>query len=156
MWHQRLRPLPGENTTRWGLAETKDRYGLCEAFTSLSLFLSLSTTSFSQRPAATPAPSLTSPAIPRTLLNRIPNYDVNTTFDDPAVHVEVRERSEPRPSLRHQHRTIFPSMLSREAGESFSEGQLKDRDTATVWVDAKKLYSDKITRLPEALRTTRS
>lgn len=50
-------------------------------------------------------------------------------------------------------------MLPREASESFSEGlkeallALKDRDTHQVWVDAEKLFNEKVAELPEELRT---
>lgn len=52
----------------------------------------------------------------------------------------------------------LPSLLPREASESFSEGllasllQLKDRNTARVWVDAEKLFNEKVATLPEELR----
>lgn len=56
----------------------------------------------------------------------------------------------------------LPSMLPREASESFSEGlresllQLKDCKTARVWVDAEKLFKEKVALLPEAMRTLES
>jgi saccharopine dehydrogenase (NAD+, L-lysine forming) len=53
----------------------------------------------------------------------------------------------------------LPSMLPREASESFSAGlreallELKDRHTARVWVDAEKLFDEKVALLPEDLRS---
>ena len=53
----------------------------------------------------------------------------------------------------------LPSMLPREASESFSEGlkesllSLKDRDSAPVWTRAKKLFDEKTALLPVGLRT---
>jgi saccharopine dehydrogenase (NAD+, L-lysine forming) len=50
-------------------------------------------------------------------------------------------------------------MLPREASESFSKGLeeslllLHERDTARVWVDAEKLFKEKVALLPENLRT---
>jgi saccharopine dehydrogenase (NAD+, L-lysine forming) len=50
-------------------------------------------------------------------------------------------------------------MLPREASEAFSAGleeslsQLKERHTARVWVDAEKLFHEKVALLPETMRT---
>jgi saccharopine dehydrogenase (NAD+, L-lysine-forming) len=90
--------------------------------------------------------------------NPIPIYDINTTFDDPTVPVKVEndQNSAPLSVISIDH---LPSMLPREASESFSEGlkesllQLKNRDTARVWADAKILFNEKVALLPEALRT---
>jgi saccharopine dehydrogenase (NAD+, L-lysine-forming) len=52
----------------------------------------------------------------------------------------------------------LPSMLPREASESFSDGlresllQLGDRASARVWADAKKLFDQKVALLPAELR----
>lgn len=52
----------------------------------------------------------------------------------------------------------LPSMLPRESSEAFSAGlresllQLKDRDTAGVWVRAKKVFDEKVALLPEEMR----
>lgn len=90
--------------------------------------------------------------------NPIPIYDINTTFDDPTVPVKIEndQNSTPLSVISIDH---LPSMLPREASESFSEGlkesllQLKDRSTARVWADAQKLFDEKVALLPEALRT---
>lgn len=72
------------------------------------------------------------------------------------VEVKGDENKAPLSVISIDH---LPSMLPREASEAFSEGlkesllQLKDRDTARVWVDAEKLFNDKVALLPEALRT---
>lgn len=50
-------------------------------------------------------------------------------------------------------------MLPREASESFSNGllpsllELENRHAARVWVDAKKLFDEKVALLPDGLRT---
>lgn len=90
--------------------------------------------------------------------NPIPIYNINTTFDDPTVPVTVKNDKNTTPlsviSIDH-----LPSMLPREASESFSEGlkesllQLRERKTARVWADAEKLMNEKVALLPEALRT---
>ena len=49
-------------------------------------------------------------------------------------------------------------MLPRESSEAFSAGlkesllTLKDRDSSRVWVDAEKLFNQKVALLPENLR----
>lgn len=88
----------------------------------------------------------------------IPIYSINTTFDNPTVPVNVKGDRNKTPlgvcSIDH-----LPSMLPREASESFSAGlreallELKDRETARVWADAEKLFNDKVALLPDALRT---
>lgn len=82
--------------------------------------------------------------------NPIPVYTVATTFDKPTVPVDVTEG----PSLDVISIDHLPSLLPREASEFFSADllpsllQLKDRDTARVWADAKKLFDHHVARLP--------
>jgi saccharopine dehydrogenase (NAD+, L-lysine forming) len=88
----------------------------------------------------------------------LPIYTINTTFDEPTVPVKVEDDQSKTPlsviSIDH-----LPSMLPREASESFSAGlkaallELKDRHTARVWVDAEKLFNEKVALLPENLRS---
>jgi saccharopine dehydrogenase (NAD+, L-lysine-forming) len=92
--------------------------------------------------------------------NPIPNYSINTTFEEPTVPVEIKDDQNSLPlsviSIDH-----LPSMLPREASEAFSEGlkesllTLKDRKTSRVWADAEKLFNEKVAELPESLRTKR-
>jgi len=48
----------------------------------------------------------------------------------------------------------LPTLLPRESSEAFSADllpsllQLKDRKTARVWVEAEKLFQDKVATLP--------
>ncbi|KAK8186893.1 hypothetical protein BKA81DRAFT_372849 [Phyllosticta paracitricarpa] len=89
--------------------------------------------------------------------NPIPIYSVNTTFDKPTVPVDVKgdQNNVPLSVISIDH---LPSLLPRESSESFSDGllesllQLKDRKTARVWVDAEKLFNEKVATLPEELR----
>ncbi|CAN6630929.1 saccharopine dehydrogenase [NAD(+), L-lysine-forming] [Trichomonascus vanleenenianus] len=81
--------------------------------------------------------------------NPIPVYDIATTFTHPTT--DVPTTAGPRLSvISIDH---LPSLLPREASESFSEAllpslfQLKDRDTAPVWVRAKKLFEHHLARL---------
>lgn len=91
--------------------------------------------------------------------NPIPIYSINTTFDDPTVPVIVENDQNTNAPLSVISIDHLPSMLPREASESFSEGlkesllQLKDRATARVWTDAEKLFNEKVALLPEAMRT---
>jgi saccharopine dehydrogenase (NAD+, L-lysine-forming) len=87
--------------------------------------------------------------------NPIPIYKENSTFDRPTLPVKV-EREPPPPftviSIDH-----LPSLLPREASEAFSQAllpsllQLKERKTARVWVQAEKLFTEKVMALPESL-----
>lgn len=78
-------------------------------------------------------------------------YKINTTFDKPTVPVEV-ESEPPLSVISIDH---LPSLLPREASEAFSKDllphllQLEDRETAQVWVDAKKLFDEKVATLPK-------
>jgi len=82
--------------------------------------------------------------------NPVPIYNVNTTFEKPTVPVEV---SGPPPllvvSIDH-----LPTLLPREASEAFSGDLLpsllllKDRKAARVWMDAEKLFDEKVASLP--------
>lgn len=78
-------------------------------------------------------------------------YKINTTFDKPTVPVEV-ESDPPLAVISIDH---LPSLLPREASEAFSKDllphllQLEDRETAQVWVDAKKLFDGKVATLPK-------
>ncbi|KAI9147585.1 LOW QUALITY PROTEIN: Saccharopine dehydrogenase [NAD(+), L-lysine-forming] [Paramyrothecium foliicola] len=91
--------------------------------------------------------------------NPLPIYSINTTFEDPTVPVEIKNDQNTNAPLSVISIDHLPSMLPREASESFSEGlkesllQLKDRKTARVWVDAEKLFNEKVALLPEELRT---
>ena len=88
----------------------------------------------------------------------IPIYSINTTFTKPTVLVDIPDDQNDFPvsviSIDH-----LPSMLPREASESFSEGlkesllSLKDRDSAPVWTRAKKLFDEKVALLTDNLRT---
>ena len=83
--------------------------------------------------------------------NPIPIYDINTTFDAPTVPVKTTAG----PALSVISIDHLPSLLPREASEAFSDAllpslkSLKDRDSAPVWVGAKKLFDDKVATLPK-------
>lgn len=86
--------------------------------------------------------------------NPIPIYDINTTFDQPTVPVKLSAEANDFPlsviSIDH-----LPSLLPREASESFSSAllpsllELKDWQNARVWKQANQLYMDKVAILPE-------
>jgi saccharopine dehydrogenase (NAD+, L-lysine-forming) len=72
------------------------------------------------------------------------------------VEIQGSQNSTPLSVISIDH---LPSMLPREASESFSAGlreallDLKDRHTARVWADAEKLFNEKVALLPESMRS---
>ena len=86
--------------------------------------------------------------------NPIPIYDINTTFDNPTVPVQLPPRSSELPlsviSIDH-----LPSLLPRESSEAFSAAllpsllQLNDWKNVRVWQQAEKLFMEKCATLPE-------
>lgn len=84
--------------------------------------------------------------------NPIPIYTVATTFDKPTVPVEVKN-DPPVTVISIDH---LPSLLPREASESFSEAllphllELKNRKQNPVWSRAETLFAEKVATLPES------
>jgi len=162
--------LIDSSITKWDINETKDRQGPYEEIVQHDIFLNAIYLS-DPIPPFVNNDLLAKPGRNLTVVvdvscdttnphNPIPIYSINTTFEDPTVPVEIKgdQNGDGKPlsviSIDH-----LPSMLPREASESFSEGlkesllQLKDRATARVWADAEKLFNEKVALLPEALRT---
>lgn len=81
--------------------------------------------------------------------NPIPVYTIATQFSDPTVPVETTAG----PKLSVCSIDHLPSLLPREASEFFSKDlmpsllQLPERDTAPVWVRAKRLFDHHVARL---------
>lgn len=81
--------------------------------------------------------------------NPIPVYTIATVFGEPTVPVETKAG----PKLSVCSIDHLPSLLPREASEFFSRDllpslkQLPERDTAPVWVRAKKLFDHHVSRL---------
>ncbi|KAI0307930.1 Formate/glycerate dehydrogenase catalytic domain-like protein [Multifurca ochricompacta] len=79
--------------------------------------------------------------------NPTPIYSVNTTFFEPTVAADVGAGNPPLDVISIDH---LPTLLPREASEQFSADLLPsllefpDREHARVWVDAKKLYEEKL------------
>ncbi|EGN93696.1 hypothetical protein SERLA73DRAFT_189423 [Serpula lacrymans var. lacrymans S7.3] len=79
--------------------------------------------------------------------NPIPIYNVNTTFSDPTVPVEL---GPDQPLLSVISIDHLPTLLPREASEQFSSDllpsllALRQRKTARVWTEAEKLYKEKL------------
>ncbi|KAK7540896.1 uncharacterized protein J3D65DRAFT_616850 [Phyllosticta citribraziliensis] len=159
--------IPEANLARWDIHETRNRQGPYKEIVESDIFLNAIYLS-------DPIP----PFVNNDLLaaagrklsvvcdvscdttnphNPIPIYSINTTFDKPTVPVDVKgdQNNVPLSVISIDH---LPSLLPREASESFSDGllesllQLKDRKTARVWVDAEKLFNEKVATLPEELR----
>ncbi|KAG5945638.1 hypothetical protein E4U59_005370 [Claviceps monticola] len=155
--------LPEENITRWDLAETRDRQGPYEEIAQHDIFLNAIYLS-EPIPPFVNNELLSKPGRKLSVVidvscdttnphNPIPIYSINTTFDSPTVAVNVKDdqNSTPLSVISIDH---LPSMLPREASESFSEGLreslllLNDRKSARVWTDAEKLFHEKVTEIP--------
>ncbi|KAI9139625.1 saccharopine dehydrogenase [Paraphysoderma sedebokerense] len=78
--------------------------------------------------------------------NPIPVYKVNTTFVRPTVAIETKNPTR-LDVVAIDH---LPTMLPRESSEAFCNDllpslmQLADRSNARVWVDAEKLFKEKV------------
>lgn len=89
----------------------------------------------------TPVRSTTNPH------NPIPIYSINTTFPSPTVEVDTKGVGKRCTVISIDH---LPTLLPREASEQFSTDllpsllQLPERKTAEVWVNAEKLFREKL------------
>ncbi|KAJ7177780.1 hypothetical protein C8R46DRAFT_1074922 [Mycena filopes] len=79
--------------------------------------------------------------------NPIPIYSINTTFSEPTVSVDVGPENPPLSVVSIDH---LPTLLPREASEQFSQDLLPsllefpNRQIASVWRDAEKLFGEKM------------
>ncbi|KAF4605402.1 Saccharopine dehydrogenase [Pleurotus pulmonarius] len=79
--------------------------------------------------------------------NPIPIYNINTTFSEPTVGVDVGSANPPLSVISIDH---LPTLLPREASEQFSADLLPSllefpkRSEARVWTDAEKLFKEKL------------
>ncbi|QPG94183.1 hypothetical protein C2857_005290 [Epichloe festucae Fl1] len=155
--------LPEENITRWDLAETRGRHGPYEEIAQHDIFLNAIYLSEPVPPFVNDELLAKSGRKLSVVIdvscdttnphNPIPIYNINTTFDNPTVAVEVEndQNSTPLSVISIDH---LPSMLPREASESFSDGLreslllLNDRKSARVWRDAEKLFHEKVAEIP--------
>ena len=82
--------------------------------------------------------------------NPIPVYNVNTTFSNPTVPVDVKG-GPPLSVISIDH---LPSLLPRDSSEAFSSDllpyllELKDWKNNDVWSKAEKLFQEKVATLP--------
>ncbi|KAF8349897.1 hypothetical protein F5887DRAFT_942816 [Amanita rubescens] len=78
--------------------------------------------------------------------NPIPIYNVNTTFDQPTVSVDVGSGNRSLSVISIDH---LPTLLPREASEQFSADLLPalleypNRQSSRVWTDAERLFKEK-------------
>ncbi|KAF5337137.1 hypothetical protein D9611_003356 [Ephemerocybe angulata] len=85
--------------------------------------------------------------------NPIPIYNINTTFDKPTVAVDVGPENPTLDVISIDH---LPTLLPREASEQFSQDLLPSlltfptRSSERVWVDAEKLFKEKLAEAVEA------
>ncbi|KPM40302.1 Saccharopine dehydrogenase [NAD(+), L-lysine-forming] [Neonectria ditissima] len=159
--------IPNESITQWDLPNTRDREGPYEEIAQHDIFLNAIYLSKPIPPFVNDE-LLAKPDRKLSVVidvscdttnphNPIPIYSINTTFDDPTVPVVVKDdqNSAPLSVISIDH---LPSMLPREASESFSEGlkksllALNERATSQVWADAEKLFKEKVALLPEELK----
>ncbi|KAG6831272.1 hypothetical protein H0H92_011782 [Tricholoma furcatifolium] len=76
--------------------------------------------------------------------NPIPIYNINTTFAQPTVPVEVDPGNPPLSVISIDH---LPTLLPREASEQFSADllpSLREFPNSRVWGDAEKLFRKKL------------
>ncbi|ORX40235.1 saccharopine dehydrogenase [Kockovaella imperatae] len=79
--------------------------------------------------------------------NPIPIYDINTTFPEPTVEVDTQGVGKRCTVISIDH---LPTLLPRESSEQFSKDllpsllQLPERASAPVWVNAEKLFRQKL------------
>jgi saccharopine dehydrogenase (NAD+, L-lysine-forming) len=77
--------------------------------------------------------------------NPIPLYDINTTFSDPTVPVEIGSELPGLSVISIDH---LPTLLPREASEQFSADLLPSLleypEKTRVWTDAEKLFREKM------------
>ena len=155
--------IPYENIIKWDLPETTAKPGPYAEIVESDIFVNCIYLS-DEIPPFVNAKSLSSPNRKLSVVcdvscdttnphNPIPIYKENSTFDKPTLPVQV-ERDPPLCVISIDH---LPSLLPREASEPFSDAllpsllQLKDRQTASVWQQAEKFFSDKVLTLPENL-----
>lgn len=85
--------------------------------------------------------------------NPIPIYNINTTFSEPTVPVDVGPENPPLSVISIDH---LPTLLPREASEQFSIDLLPsllefpNRKTARVWVEAEELFKRKLAEAVKA------
>ncbi|KAG5337007.1 hypothetical protein C0989_011216 [Termitomyces sp. Mn162] len=82
--------------------------------------------------------------------NPIPIYNINTTFSQPTVPVEVGTGNPPLSVISIDH---LPTLLPREASEQFSKDllpSLLEFPNSRVWTDAEKLFKKKLTEAVQA------
>ncbi|CAD6591016.1 MAG: Saccharopine dehydrogenase [Tremellales sp. Tagirdzhanova-0007] len=79
--------------------------------------------------------------------NPIPIYDINTSFPSPTVEVDTKGVGKRCTVISIDH---LPTLLPRESSEQFSKDllpsllQLPERSQAPVWVNAEKLFRQKL------------
>lgn len=84
--------------------------------------------------------------------NPIPIYDVNTSFLKPTISLDVSGPPLEVISIDH-----LPTLLPREASEAFSRDllpsllELKNRKNSRVWMEAEKLFHEKVATLSGAM-----
>ncbi|KAG6861202.1 hypothetical protein C0995_002551 [Termitomyces sp. Mi166 len=82
--------------------------------------------------------------------NPIPIYNINTTFSQPTVPVEVGPGNPPLSVISIDH---LPTLLPREASEQFSTDllpSLLEFPNRRVWTDAEKLFKEKLAEAVKA------
>jgi saccharopine dehydrogenase (NAD+, L-lysine-forming) len=152
--------IPKENVLNWDMAETAKGGPFMEIVES-NIFINCIYLS-RPIPPFVDMVSLSSPTRKLSVVvdvscdttnphNPIPIYSINTTFDKPTVPVPLSSEP-PLCVISIDH---LPTLLPREASEAFSKDLLpsllllKNRKEARVWVEAEKLFEEKVASLPK-------
>ncbi|RFU31675.1 hypothetical protein B7463_g4700, partial [Scytalidium lignicola] len=153
--------VPSENVIKWDMAETakggpfqeiieSDIFVNCIYLTSkIPNFIDMKSLDTPDRKLSVICDVSADTTNPH---NPIPVYTIATTFDKPTVPVEVKSEP-PLTVISIDH---LPSLLPREASESFSEAllpyllELKNWRQNPVWSGAEKLFKEKLATLPKS------
>jgi saccharopine dehydrogenase (NAD+, L-lysine forming) len=153
--------IPESNISKWDMAETAAG-GPFDEILEADIFINCIYLS-SKIPPFVTLESLSKPGRklrvisdvscdPTNPFNPIPVYKECTTFLNPTLPVEgVKGDGPPVTQISIDH---LPSLLPREASESFANGllpsllALKNRHSEGVWVRAEQLYREKAAQLP--------
>ncbi|KAG8532828.1 uncharacterized protein KY384_002706 [Bacidia gigantensis] len=157
--------IPEDNLLKWDLQETMAKSGPYEEIRKADIFINCIYLDKASAPKFVTVDSLKSGKRNLSVVcdvscdttnpnNPIPFANEPTYFNKPTISLPGFSN----PPLSYITIDHLPSLLPREASEAFSEAllpsllKLPERDTAPVWVDARKLFDEKANELPESLR----
>ncbi|GAB7339402.1 hypothetical protein MBLNU457_6038t3 [Dothideomycetes sp. NU457] len=153
--------VPDEQIVKWDIQETSKRHGPYPEILESDIFVNCIYLSDPIPPFISPD-SLNSESRKLSVVcdvscdttnphNPIPIYSINTLFSEPTVAVDTKA-GPPLSVISIDH---LPSLLPREASESFSSAllpslmKLNERHSASVWIGAERLFNEKVATLPQ-------